>query len=123
MNTQHVRGSHEEFTMELALVQPAINVYETEKNFIIEAEMPGIEKDKIEVVLEDDSLVFSGKRLPSSVKGQILHQEVVPVEFYRSLTLGKDIVRDSITARYEEGILTISLLKSEKALPKKISVQ
>lgn len=109
---------------DLALVRPEITVYETEKEIFLEAEMPGVAKDKISVTLEEDQLVISGRRewnLPE--KAVVLQQESFPVEYYRDLAIGRDVQRDSISAGYENGILRVRFLKVEKAAPKKISVQ
>lgn len=109
---------------EFTLVRPEISVYETEKEIILEAEIPGVAKDKVEVRVEGDHLILSGKRewnVPESAK--VLYQETFPVEYYRDLTLGKDVNRDSVRASYESGILKVTLQKSEAAKPKQIKVE
>ncbi len=108
----------------LTLVRPEITVYETEKELILEAEIPGVPKDKVEVRLEGDHLILGGRRewnFPENA--QVLYQETFPVEYYRDLTLGKDINRDSIQAVYESGILKVRLQRTEAAKPKQIKVE
>lgn len=109
---------------EFTLVRPEISVYETEKEIVLEAEIPGVAKDKVEVKLEGDHLILGGKRewrVPQSA--QVLHQETFPVEYYRDLTIGKDINRESVQASYESGILKVTLQKSEAAKPRQIKVE
>lgn len=109
---------------DLALVRPEILVYETEKAIFLEAEIPGVAKEQVDVKVEGDYLILSGKRhwnVPENA--QVLHQEVFPVEYYRALKLGKDINRDSVQAVYENGVLKVTLQKSEAAKPKQIKVE
>lgn len=104
---------------------PRLDVKERANEFVIEAEMPGVQKDGIEITLEDGVLTLSGET--ESRKEQKEGEQVVRCErrygkYVRSLRLGKGIDEKNVRANYKDGVLEITLPKSEEVKPKKISV-
>jgi len=103
---------------------PALDVYEEKENFIVKAELPGMKKEDIDVSLHDGSLSISGER-----KSETKHEdaEVYRTErffgrFQRTVTLPASVAADKVKAQYKDGILTITLPKTEEAKPKQIEV-
>jgi HSP20 family protein len=105
-------------------LHPPVNVVETKEGYVLEAEMPGVGKDGLEVLLEDNELTIVGHRRPAGVEGaQPLYRESVDRDFRRAFVLDPTIDTAKISARMERGVLTLTLPKAEKVKPRKISVE
>ena len=105
--------------------QPAVNIIEDEKEFILEMAAPGLEKKDFRINLENQVLTISKevKEEKEEVKQNYTHREFVYNSFSRSFRLPKFILADKIKADYTDGILKISLPKDEKVtLTREISV-
>jgi HSP20 family protein len=104
-------------------LQPPVNVVETNDGYILEAEMPGVGKDGLEVLLEDNELTIVGHRRAAFDGGEALYRESVDHDFRRSFVLDPAIDTAKIAARIDRGVLTLTLPKAEKVKPRKISVE
>ena len=104
---------------------PRSNVFETESEFIVELELPGIEPTAVDVELKEGSLEISGeKNLAEVIEGQqILNAERRSGTFSRSFKFSTQLDADKISASFKYGVLSVRLPKSEKVLPRKIEVQ
>jgi HSP20 family protein len=103
---------------------PALDVREDKDNFVIRAELPGLKREEIEVSLQDGALVISGERkFEKTEEGVEVHrQERYYGKFQRALTLPEPVAADKVKADYKDGVLTVTLPKTEEAKPKKIDV-
>lgn len=103
---------------------PALDVREDKDNFIIRAELPGLKREDIEVSLQDGALVISGERTVEKVEEgvEVHRQERYYGKFQRALTLPEPVAADKVKADYKDGVLTVTLPKTEEAKPKKIDV-
>ena len=103
---------------------PALDVYENKDNFVVKAELPGMKKEDIEVSLHDGSLSISGERKTESKheEGEVYRAERFFGRFQRTVTLPTAVAADKVKAAYNDGVLTITLPKTEEAKPKKIDV-
>ena len=72
---------------ELPFVAPEVNIYETEKSFVLQAELPGVNKSGLEVTLEGSTLTFTGRRSEAPVVGTPLYRETRPLNYRRSFEL------------------------------------
>jgi HSP20 family protein len=106
-------------------VYPAWNVSEDEKSFRIDAEMPGISRENIEIQVVGDELRLSGKHENETQdeKANVHRRERFRGEFSRALRFRTPIDGDKVEATFTDGILSIVLPKSEAALPRKIRVK
>jgi HSP20 family protein len=104
---------------------PTLNVYEDEHSLYVEAELPGMELDQIDVtVTGGNELTIKGERhLPSVEKGVWHRQERQAGQFERTITLPTAIDTDKVEAKLVHGVLTVTLPKSEAAKPRKIAVK
>lgn len=104
---------------------PPINVWEDDDNLYIEAELPGLRPDSIDVaVTEGDQLTIAGERAPSAPRNSTwLRQECGYGRFTRTVTLPSAVESDDVDANYDAGVLTLTLPKSENAKPKRIAVK
>ena len=103
---------------------PAMDVQEDKDNYIFRAELPGLKREDIEVSLQDGTLVISGERKIEKVEeGVEVHwQERYYGKFQRALTLPEPVAADKVKAEYKDGVLIVTLPKTEEAKPKKIDV-
>ena len=103
---------------------PAMDVEETDDAFIVTAEIPGMSKDEIKLSLQGDSLVIQGeKKREKEEKDRTFHRiERVFGKFQRVITLPTKVDADKVKASYKDGVLTITLPKSEEVKPKEITI-
>jgi HSP20 family protein len=103
---------------------PALDVHEDKDSFVIRAELPGLKREDIEVSLQDGALVISGERKAEKAEEgvEVHRQERYYGKFQRALTLPEPVAADKVKADYRDGVLTITLPKTEEAKPKKIDV-
>ncbi len=102
---------------------PAVDIFETDDALTVIMEMPGVKKDNVTIDVEEDVL---------RVEGQIdfaNYRELDPVyteynvgHYSRGFTLSGKIDRESISARLEDGVLTLTLPKAREAMPRRIAV-
>jgi HSP20 family protein len=109
----------------LAVSFPAVNLWEDSNNFYLEAELPGMQLDKVEIyVTEGNQLTIQGERQPEQVADGIWHrQERGFGRFSRVIALPAAVNPDKVEAHFEQGILAITLPKAEHAKPKRITVK
>jgi len=103
---------------------PAMDVYDDKNNLIVTLEVPGMKKDDIEISLHDGILTVSGERKEEreQTEGNAFRSERYFGKFQRSLSLPSAVDANKVKASYKDGVLTISLPKSEEAKPKHIAV-
>jgi HSP20 family protein len=102
-------------------VSPGVNIVETKEGYLLEAEMPGVNKAGLDIQLEENVLTLVGRRAPAP-EGNSLYRESRAADFRRVFELDPSIDSQKISARIDQGILTLSLPKTEKVKPRKISV-
>ena len=103
---------------------PALDVAEDKDNYTVRVELPGLKREDIEVSLQDGALVISGERSEEKVsEGTEIHRrERFYGKFQRALSLSEPVKADKVKADYKDGVLTVTLPKTEEAKPKKIDV-
>jgi HSP20 family protein len=101
---------------------PGVDIFETHEGYVLEAEMPGVNKDGLEITLEGTEITITGRRTHFTPPGEILVSERRPVDFRRTFELDPAIDTGKISARMNQGVLTLTLPKSAKAKPQKITV-
>jgi HSP20 family protein len=104
---------------------PAIDLYEDKDQYLVKAELPGMKKEDIDVSLHNGALTISGERKfeEKHEEGANYRTERFFGRFQRTVTLPKIVAGDKVKANYKDGILTVTLQKSEDAKPKQIEVQ
>ncbi len=103
---------------------PAVDVSENEAAILVRAELPGMTQEDIELNLQDNLLTLTGakKQEKKEEKERAHYSECCYGSFRRSFTLSTEVDRDNVQATFKEGILEVTLPKSEKAKSKKIAV-
>ena len=104
---------------------PPLNLSEDDENFYVEAELPGLAIDDLEVqVSEGNQLSISGERKrPEPEQASWHRQERAYGEFQRTVALPADVNPDNVSATFSDGVLTISLAKAEEAKPRKVVIK
>ncbi len=103
---------------------PAVDIFEDKDKLTVKAELPGFKREDIDVSLHENSLILAGERKHEEEHkgGQFHRSERFYGRFQRSVPLPFAVDADKIDAWYREGILTITLPKSEKSKAKQIEV-
>ena len=106
---------------ELAYISPKVNITQNKDGYVLEAEMPGVAKEGLEISVEENELTITGRRLPDP-SANLLYRESQRADYRRVFELDPSIETGKIGARIEQGILTLTLPKAEKVKPRRITV-
>ena len=120
---QEVASPAEQTTPGLVFT-PAVDIFETDKEITLLADMPGVKTDGLTIDLRENTLTLSADVTP--IRGSDEEDLLIEYEsgkYYRQFTLGELINQEKIDARLTDGVLRLSLPKVEKATPKKIAVK
>lgn len=106
---------------------PEADVLETEREILVMMDVPGSTPDQIEIVLENNVLTVNGERRPptsqENEKAAFHLAERRYGQFSRSFILPRDVDQEAIQANFENGVLTVTVPKSEKARRRRIEIQ
>lgn len=104
---------------------PAVDLFEDQDNLILKAELPGMKKEQIEIALHDGVLTLSGERKEEEKHhgADSYRSERFLGRFQRTVTLPVPVDAEKVKATYNDGILTVTLPKTEEAKPKQIPVE
>ena len=113
----------QEATIPARVFVPTTDIFETEQALTLVAEMPGVDKDKVDVSVEDGVLTIQGQLDFSKYEGlRPVYTEYNIGHYRRIFTLSNRIDQNSISAEMKDGVLTLVLPKAEEAKPRRISV-
>ncbi len=104
---------------------PACDIFETEKELVLKLELPEVKKENVHVTVDNRVLTLRGERqLDEKIERENYHRiERSYGEFMRSFTLPTFVNAEKIAADFKEGVLTVTLPKTEEALPKQVEVK
>ena len=103
---------------------PRTNVAETDEQYEVTMDLPGLKSENVQIEFQDDTLVVFGEHQEvAEEQGKKFHRvERTSGKFHRSVTLPDTVNRDKISADFSEGVLTVTLPKSEAVKPKQIEI-
>ena len=106
---------------------PNMDAWETEQAFVVQLDLPGLTRDQVEVSFDRNSLTIRGTRtatIPAAEKGElrVFFAERSPGSFSRTLRFPQYVEASKIEAAFTNGVLTVTIPKSEAAKPRKIEV-
>jgi HSP20 family protein len=101
------------------LAHPRADLYEDKDNFHFRVELPGLKRENIHLEMGDGVLNLSGSRETFATNGESKET----TQFSRSVSVPARVQEDKIAARYEDGVLTVTLPKAEEVKPKRIAIQ
>ena len=103
-------------------ITPAAGVLETADGYTLQVEMPGVNKGGLEISIDNNELTLLGRRSLPTVNGTVLHRESRRENFRRQFELDPSIDTNRITAKIDQGVVTLTLPKAEHVKPRKIAV-
>ncbi len=105
-------------------VYPAVNIYEGGESFFVEAELPGIRSEDLDIAVEGNTLTLRGQRKGDEEESVSYHRrERMPGTFHKAVTLPSDVDSEKVTAQSRNGVLRLVLPKAAHAKPRKITVK
>ncbi len=106
----------------VSYLTPLANVLETKDAYTLEAELPGVTKDGLELTVENGELTIIGHRTATPLHGRAMHRESRSLDYRRVFEIDPAIDTAHISAKLDQGILTLTLPKTESVKPRKIAV-
>jgi len=122
MNASLTKESAQPLQRVEEFIAPEVNIFEKVEGYVLEAEMPGVTKDGLEITLEGEEITITGHRSVVTTTGEALLRERNPAGFRRTFELDPAIDTSRIAAKMNQGVLTLTLPKSARAKPQKIAV-
>jgi len=102
---------------------PLVDIFETDDNIVLIADMPGVSEKQIEVTVEQDTLSLVGRMEPGKVEGTRIYAEYAALPFRRLFTLSGDVRRDKIEGKMTNGVLRLTVHKADQAKIRKIPIK
>jgi len=103
-------------------VLPPVNITAKHDEYLLEVEMPGVNKEGLEISVEGNELTMVGRRHPEQVAGEVVYRESSEADYRRVFEISSDIDTGKISAEMHQGIVKLHLPKAEKLKPRKIKI-
>jgi len=103
-------------------ITPEVNIFETAEGWTLQAEMPGVSKDGLEITLEAHELTIVGRKVVEQPAAEPLWRESCQADYRRVFELDPSVDAARISAHIEQGVLTLHLPKAERVKPRRIQV-
>lgn len=112
------------FWLDAGAAFPALNVWDNGAELLIEAEIPGVKREDLDISVIGNELTLRGRRVSVNGENTTYHRrERASGEFTRTITLDAEIDADKVEALLKDGVLTLRLPKAESAKPRQIAVK
>lgn len=122
MSTLATSKTGGEMGQRVEYLTPRVNLHQDADGYTLEVEMPGVNKQGVEITVEDGKLILGGHGLAAGELGRSVYRERKAGEYRRVFDLDPSIDATKISARIEQGLLTVHLPKAEAVKPRKITV-
>lgn len=99
------------------------DIFQSDERVVIKLEMPGVQKEDLDVRVDNDLLIVSGKKSTQAAEGKFLVREIRAADYYQEYTLDDTIDRNSIDAVIKNGVVTLNLSLKESVKPRKIEIK
>ena len=104
-------------------IAPDVDIYETESDYVILTDMPGVSKERLNIKLERQDLRITGNLVkPEFINSDVLLSESCNASYHRHFTIADDVDRDKLEAKLEDGVLRLVLPKKENYKPRDIKI-
>jgi HSP20 family molecular chaperone IbpA len=121
--TEQPAGAPEKRESEPTMAPP-VNVFEDPQGITLEADMPGVSRDRLTIQVDKDTLLVEGEAHIQMPEGmEALYADVRHTRYRRTFTLSSELDIDRIDAGLKDGVLTLRIPKREQARPRKIEVR
>ena len=101
---------------------PKTNINESDKEFRLTMEMPGVERKDVDVAVENDYIVITGEKTEKTEAEGLLRREIRSETFRRSFLLDSSVDRENIKAKLESGVLKVTLPKKAESVGRKVTI-
>ena len=118
--TRETRGGDRAQTEQF--IAPPASVTESADGYMLEIEMPGVKKDGLDISVENNELNVIGRRSLPAFEGALIHHESRPENFRRTFEIDPSIDAENISAKIDQGLVTLTLPTAEHVKPRKITV-
>ena len=120
---ENINNSIDELLEKQNYISPRVNIYETNDEFVLVANMAGVLRDDLKVKVEKDSLTMFGKiDYDKQTNKNYILKELEIGNYYRTFNISDSVNQEKIEAKYDNGQLVVSLPKNEKIKPRKIDI-
>ena len=104
-------------------VRPLVDIFEDATGITVQADMPGVSRDRLEVRVENDALSVEGRAVIPMPDGmEALYADVRSTRYQRTFSLSRELDSDRVEANLKDGVLTLRIPKREEHKPRKIQV-
>jgi HSP20 family protein len=105
-------------------MRPPVDIFEDSTGITVQADMPGVSKDRLDIHVDNDTLSIEGRtEIPMPEGMEALHADVRSTRYQRSFTLSSELEGDKVEASLKDGVLTLRIPKREEHKPRKIEVR
>ena len=105
-------------------ILPAVDIFENEAGITVQADMPGVSRDRLEVHIDSDTLSIEGRAVIPMPEGMdALYADIRSTRYQRSFSLSRELDTERIEAGLKDGVLTLRIPKREEHRPRRIEVQ
>jgi HSP20 family molecular chaperone IbpA len=121
--TKQTETTKRETTRSAQYFTPRVDIFETESDLLLLADMPGVAPNDIDLRYEQGELILQGKETPWPKVGHPIHAEFEDGDYYRVFQIHESIDASRIEAECKNGVLTVHLPKVESAKPRQVTVK
>ncbi len=105
-------------------IRPLVDIFEDNKGITVQADMPGVSKDRLDIQIDSDSLTIKGEAaIPMSEGMEAIYADVRSTRYERSFSLSSELDAENADATLKDGVLTLRIPKREQYQPRKIEVR
>jgi HSP20 family molecular chaperone IbpA len=123
VSKQQARAAQDVKQQEQAIL-PAVDIFENESGITVQADMPGVSKDRLDVHIDSDTLVIEGlAEIPMPEGMDAIYADIRSKRYQRSFSLSRELDTERIEAGLKDGVLTLRIPKREEHRPRRIEVQ
>lgn len=119
---ENVPTGREEMRAAESYIRPAVDIFETDENLTLVADMPGVEKEHLDIDLDKGILTLRGT-VKQAGRGDALFREFSLASYYRQFQLPNMVDTEKTSAEFKNGVLTLTMSKSETAKPRRIEIR
>ena len=101
---------------------PEVDIFESETEITLLADLPGVKSDQLDIDLRENTLTISGELAPLKNEEEEIFIEYETGKYYRQFTISQLIDQEKINAELKDGVLRLRMPKAQKAVPKKIAI-
>lgn len=117
-------GAAQDVKQQEQAILPAVDIFENESGITVQADMPGVSRDHLDVHVDSDTLSIEGRAVIAMPEGMdAVHADIQSTTYRRSFSLSRELDGDRIEAGLKDGVLTLHIPRREEHKPRRIEVQ